>query len=273
MKAPIFERRRAERLAELLDVAAGRRRSHHRRTDLDGELGELVQLTGRVAGIRIAPEPSSEFRTGLRTVLMARIEREGIGVVAAQKAADLASRAAMTGKTQVVRQVSAGHGRTRAAVLIGVTAGALALSGVSAASTDSLPGTALYQVKRSSERAQLALAGSDITRGHLHLEFARSRLYEARHAPPELVPAVLADMDSEASQGVRLILSWARAHRDLRVLEALKDFTADQRQGLAGLRPQHRDATDRSLQTLAELEGQLRDFSQRTGTLRESLQR
>jgi hypothetical protein len=266
VNAPIFERRRAERLAELLDVAAGRRRSHHRRTDLDAELGELVELTGRVAAMRTAPEPSTEFRTGLRTVLMARIEREGIGVVAAQKAADVASRAAMTGKTQVVRQVSGGHGRTRAAVLIGVTAGALALSGVSAASTDSLPGTALYQVKRSSERAQLALAGSDITRGHLHLEFARSRLSEARHAPPELVAAVLADMDNEAGRGAELIHGWAEAHRDLRVLDALDDFTADQLRGLAALPLHQRDAISRSQQTLAEI-------SRQTGELRESLQR
>ena len=73
-------------------------------------------------------------------MLMAKIERDGIGVTAAQRADEAADRAALAGETQVVRSVPAGGGRTRAAVLAGFTAGALALSGVSAASTDALPG-------------------------------------------------------------------------------------------------------------------------------------
>ena len=54
-----------------------------------------------------------------------------------------------------------------------------AVSGMSAASGDAIPGDALYGVKRSTEQAQLALAGSDVSRGQLHLEFARTRLAEA----------------------------------------------------------------------------------------------
>ena len=40
-------------------------------------------------------------------------------------------------------------------------------------------GATSYNVKRSTERAQLALAGSDVSRGKLYLEFAGSRLDEA----------------------------------------------------------------------------------------------
>ncbi len=147
---------------------------------------------------------------------MAKIERDGIGVTGRAKAAEPANRAALAGKTQVVRQVSAGHGRTRAAVLIGVTAGALALSGVSAASTDSLPGDALYQVKRSSERAQLALAGSDLSRGQLHLEFATAACARRSRCQPFEAAGGLADMDGEASEGVRLIVGVGRAEPAIR---------------------------------------------------------
>jgi hypothetical protein len=63
------------------------------------------------------------------------------------------------------------------------------------ASNESVPGDPLYSFKRSGEQAQLVLAGSDANRGQLHLDFARTRLVEARQVAPEAVGAVLADMD------------------------------------------------------------------------------
>ncbi len=57
--------------------------------------------------------------------------------------------------------------------------GTVAVSGVSAASGDALPGETLYDVKRSTERAQLALAGNDLGKAQLYLEFARTRIQEA----------------------------------------------------------------------------------------------
>ena len=56
MSTPVFHRRRAARLAVLLDEAA-RGRRHHRRTDVDGELGDLVRLAGRVGQRHAAPDP------------------------------------------------------------------------------------------------------------------------------------------------------------------------------------------------------------------------
>jgi Domain of unknown function (DUF5667) len=264
VKSPIFDRRRSDRLAELLDEAAGRRR-HHRRTDVDAELGELVRVAGRVATLP-TPEPDSDFRTGLRAMLMAKIERDGIGATAELKSAQVATRAAMAAKTQVVRQVPTGHGRTRAAVLIGVTAGALALSGVSAASTNSLPGEPLYQVQRSSERAQLALAGSDLTRAQLHLEFARSRLTEAEQLSAEQAPRVLAEMDDETKRGVNLIVGWTRQHRDPAAVDALDDFVTKQHQRLLGLPPDHAHITGVSISYLDEV-------TEKIKTLRQSLHR
>jgi hypothetical protein len=231
----MFDRRRAERFAQLLDEANGRRRTH-RRSSIDDELYGLVALAARTSEARVAPEPDPEFRTGLRAMLMAKIERDGIGTQAAERAAHAATRAALAGKTQPIRQVPAGAGRTRAAVLIGVTAGALALSGVSAASTKALPGDPLYPVKLSSERAQLALAASDLSRGKLRLEFARLRLLEARQVASELLPRVLVDMDTETREGVMLLTGVAVDHGDPAALEPILQFVTRQRHALTELR-------------------------------------
>ena len=262
MKSPIHDRRRSERLAELLDEAAGRGRRHHRRTAHDANLADLVALTGRVAKLPTLVEPDAEFRSGLRAMLLAKIERDGIGVTADAKAAELANRAAMTGKTQVVRQVSAGHGRTRAAVLIGVTAGALALSGVSVASTDSIPGDALYPVKRSSERAQLALASSDLSRGQLHFEFANSRLREAAQVPALEAEAALSAMDIEVAEGVQLIVEWAKRNQDPAALGIVDTYLAELRDELRNLRSDRTAATVESLTVLDRLGDQVADVRQ-----------
>jgi len=231
----MFDHRRAERFALLLDEANGRRRTH-RRSSLDGELSRLVTLAGRAGQLPTAPEPDPEFRTGLRAMLMAKVARDGIGTQAVERAAHAANRAALAGKTQPIRQVPAGAGRTRAAVLIGVTAGALALSGVSAASTKALPGEPLYPVKLSSERAQLALAGSDVSRGKLRLEFARVRLSEAEHVSGDLLRRVLADMDDETRQGVLMLTTAAVAQNDTAAVELVQQFVDRQRDLLTDLR-------------------------------------
>jgi hypothetical protein len=235
VSTPTFDRRRAERFAQLIEEAGGGPRNH-RRWDADDDLTELVGLVTRAQGLPPAAGPSPEFRTGLRAMLIAKIERDGIGKTAVERAAHAANRAAINGKTQAVRQVPAGVGRTRAALLIGVTAGAIALSGVSAASTRSLPGEPLYQVKLSAERAQLALAGSDLSRGKLRLEFARVRLSEARLVGPDLVPRVLADMNAEIAHGVPLLTADAAQRKDPASLEYVIQFVKGQRAKLADLR-------------------------------------
>jgi hypothetical protein len=235
VSSPIFDRRRAERFSQLIDEANGRRRTH-RRWKVDDELSGLVTLALRTSEMPTAPDPDPEFRTGLRAMLMAKIERDGIGTQAAERAAHAANRAALAGKTQPVRQVPTGAGRTRAAVLIGVTAGALALSGVSAASTKALPGQPLYPVKLSSERAQLALAGTDLSRGRLRLEFARVRMSEAGLVPPDLLARVLGDMDAETRQGVRLLTLTAAQQRDPAAVELVLEFVDRQRAALDDLR-------------------------------------
>jgi hypothetical protein len=192
----------------------------------------------------------AEFRHAFRSMLVAAAKAQGevprTAESGTEKVVDGGSRAALVDRTRPTYRPSQSHPgpsllrapapRARAAVLVGVTAGALALSGVSAASTRSLPGDPLYQVKRSSEQAQLALAASDQTRGQLYLEFARSRVLEAREVQPERVASVLADMDHETILAVYLMTSTAVERDDPGVLGPVGAFLTEQRRRLSELR-------------------------------------
>ena len=293
MSSPFFTRR-SERFAELLDEATRRRdatarrrgapiratmrRHRHRpRSKSEVEARRLVDTASLLAMLPIRLMPTEEFRGGLRAMLLATMDRDGLPVE--DKGAvtvPLGALAAKTGprsptRTKAVRGVpSPGTGRTRAAVLIGVTAGALALSGVSAASTDSLPGDPLYQVKRSSERAQLALAGSDQSRGQLYLEFAHGRLAEARRVSSAQLAGVLADMDTETMAGVRLLTTTAVQRRDATILDALMSFLDQQRSLLDDV---HQTLTVAGVEPMRQSFALLDSVGQRTRSLTTALAR
>jgi hypothetical protein len=250
----LFFRRRAERLAELLDGTSSRASRHRRRSQVDTDLRRYAQHVDQLRAMPIAAETTEEFAVGLRAVLMATAARDGVGAVAENKATQTVPLGgALAGKAQAARRThTTATGRARTAMIIGVTAGALALSGASAASTDSLPGDPLYQVKRSSERAQLALAGSDQSRGQLYLEFAHSRLFEAGRVSPDHLADVLADMDRETEAGVKLLAGAAVQRGDATLLDGIMSFVDRQRSDLdemratltmAGLEPMRRSFT------------------------------
>ena len=153
------------------------------RSAVDDDLAELVAVGHRVSALQrsVDVEVDPEFRIGLRAMLVAAAEREGIGASATARPTDRPRgvpgrrQARRTQPTRTARRL-----RTRGAILAGVAVGAIAVSGMSAASENAVPGDALYGVKRSTERAQLALASSDLTKGQLFLDFARTRLAEAQ---------------------------------------------------------------------------------------------
>lgn len=283
MSNRFFCRRRAERFAQLLDEANGARR-HHVRTRLDGELSELVQFGRRIHTDAPSVEVDPEFRTGLRALLVATAERDGIGQ-------GMPSGAAPAGPPDRVRPEATGRRRTlrpllnhqstrvraRGAIILGVAAGAIAVSGMSAASENALPGDALYGMKRSTERAQLALAPSDLNRGQLFLDFARTRLTEAEALRGDLTgfAAVLDDMDAETRQGVKLLTTAAMQRGDSAPLDAVIVFLDGQRPQVAGLftavtTRTERDRADASLDLLDQVrdraDGLRASFSCGTGT-------
>ena len=75
MSSSLFHRRRAERLAQLLDEANGRPK-HHTRSTLDGELAGYVRLSDELARTaNVNSSPCTEFRTELRAMLVATADR------------------------------------------------------------------------------------------------------------------------------------------------------------------------------------------------------
>ncbi|GGQ42029.1 DUF5667 domain-containing protein [Couchioplanes azureus] len=264
MKFDFFDRRSAERFAELLDET---HRRHHARGQVDDEqLAELVAIGHRLSAARTGAQVDPEFRVGLRAMLVATAERDGIGETAT----------APTPEPDVAEPARKLFGlagrriRARGAIVIGVAAGAMAVSGISAASENAAPGDALYGVKRSTERAQLAMAGSDVTRGQLSLTFARNRLTEAAEMDgddPKFRDA-LDDMDADTKQGVKLLNSAAVTRRDASGLASVDSFVDRQRRVLTSvqgrLNPANRERAARSL-TLLDL------VQQRTENLRDGL--
>ena len=236
MDSDLFSRRRAARFAQLLDEANGGRR-HHVRSRTDDRLTALVAVGQRLVAERPDVEVDAEFRTGIRAMLVATAERE-------------ASRGSLLGAV-TARQI-----RARGAILVGIAAGAVAVSGISAASEDAVPGDALYGMKRSTERAQLALTSSDLSRGQLFLDFARTRLDEAGTLRGDLAgfSAVLDDMDGDTRQGVRLLTTTAAQRSDPAGLDAVNTFVTGQRKAVGGLLDgasrAERDRTRRSLALL-----------------------
>jgi hypothetical protein len=225
---PVFPSRRAERFAQLLDEAAGARR-HHSWSDADSELTGMVTIGQRVTTLPLVVEVDPEFRTGLRASLMARIEREGIGATASEPEVDTPQKRRLTDLLP--------SGRTRSAIIATIAAGSFGAFGVSAASGDAIPGDTLYGVKRSAEQAKLALAGSDVSRGQLNLEFARKRLAEAGalgNNQARLDP-VLDDMDTGMREGTKLLTTAAVDRGEVAGLQAVQQFARDQRPILAGL--------------------------------------
>jgi hypothetical protein len=248
VSTPTFHRVRAQRLARLLDEAdSGPHR--HRQARLDAGLAGYVQLGDRLRGTAVLlAEPREEFRGSLRASLVATAEREGIGHEAVERP--------RRRRTPLVASR-----RAKGAVLVGLAAGTLALSGVSAISGDALPGDPLYGVKRSTENARLALAGSDASKGELYLQFARNRLHEARSTGVAR-PGGLDEMDSETRDGVRLLLTDAVGRHDSTALDAIDGFVAAQRAELVRF-----GGNDRVLRSVALLNR----IAARSATVRASL--
>ncbi|MEU7717269.1 DUF5667 domain-containing protein [Streptomyces tibetensis] len=146
--------------------------------------------------------------------------------------------------------------RPRSRLAKGLTAGGLsvgvaasAFGGVSAASSDALPGDSLYGLKRGIEDVKLGLADGADERGRVYLDHASTRLSEARrlmergrsgpldHESLGEIRRALSGMRHDASEGRRLLSeAYQRDPDSLGPIQALSAFSRSHREAWGELR-------------------------------------
>jgi hypothetical protein len=250
-------KRRAELLADALE--------HDVRTD-DPELAPLTALATALAEIPAPAGPNAEFRTALRQRLVAVATVQGVGET-------------RTAGSKLRDATSTWRFQRRVAGLAAGAAAVTAVAGVGIGASRSLPGDAFYGLKRATESVQLDLTFGQEAKGKRHLEFARTRLAEAKALAGEAaaLPAVsvnghwtaagesdadtsailstLQDMDDETRAGAHDLFAAYRASGSAEPLQALTTFTQEQYSQLLQLLPELPEATrasaERSLSLLA----------------------
>ena len=244
--------RRAEDFAARVDGTVTPLRRTPAGADGDRELDSLVgtvQVLRRRASRDEAMAPRDAFVTDLRERLMA----EAVVVLTPQKAA-----LALPVRTRTKRErrlVAAAS----AAVLLGGTAG------MAAAAQHSLPGEALYPIKRGLENSQTGLSTSPAGRGRDLLAQAGDRLTEvqglmsAGSGSDDLqVPVTLEDFTAQARQGSDLMLTSYADTRSPATVAELRAFAARKLrilEGISGTAPtEAQPALRAAVMTLREID-------------------
>jgi hypothetical protein len=157
-----------------------------------------------------------------------------------------------------LRGVHLGRPLTVAASVI--VAFALLLGGAVVISRKALPGDALYGLKRASERLELATAGSDLDKAHDYLDFAASRVGEARSLSKDagdaetaqLIGSTLRSSDADVRAAARLLGTHAVKHASAKSLSTMTGWAPGQERRLEALAAGLSDPTLRS-QALSSL--------------------
>lgn len=236
MTSLLSAHRRAEEFAAAVDAPAG--------TPASPALAELVELVGTLRA-QEPPAPRAEFTASLRERLVAEADE----ILVQDAALTLPRR--RTGMRERRLAVAAS-----AFVLVGGSAG------LAAAAQNSLPGDALYPIKRGIESAQTGLASNPADKGRDLLGQADSRLTELRGllgqdsgtVDQTQVPATLDDFATQAQQGSRLLLDSYAQDQDPADVVAIREFAAG---GLHTLQGLARNAPAQEQDDLARVAGLL----------------
>lgn len=203
-------RRSAEEFASALD-GAERRRAHGE------EISDLLQVVETLRS-QEPVAPREEFTSDLRSRLMVEAE-----TALKPETATLILPQRQRGRRER-RLVAAAS----AFVLVGGTAT------MAAAAQSSLPGDALYPIKRGIERAEVGLSLSEAGKGKDLLSHASDRLSEVQGlvgsgsavAEPR-VPETLAEFRDSAAEGSQLLLGAFRETGDPAAIVAVRTFTTE----------------------------------------------
>ncbi|MBL3669510.1 hypothetical protein JL475_26700 [Streptomyces sp. M2CJ-2] len=220
---------------------------------------EQERLLTLAAGLGALPKPEldPEVKVVQRARLVAAFEAMLQEGSAAGEAADTSAPEQRSHRARGAhRATPLGKLRPRSRLAKGLTAGGLgitvaagALGGVSAASSDALPGDSLYGLKRGIEDVKLGLADGNDERGRVLLDHASTRLSEARrlmerersgsldHESVGEIRRALSGMRHDASEGHRLLREAYRLDPDsLGPMQALSSFSHSHRQTWGSLR-------------------------------------
>jgi hypothetical protein len=189
-------------------------------------LGDIATALRGLSRSVALPEPRPEFRSDLRQQLVA------IATVQDVAPSRVAGRRTPRSSGRAVPR-----GRRGIAALAGSLAVVMSVAGVSVAASRSLPGNPFYDVKRAAESVQLFTARGQLDKGHRHLEFAATRLDEARSLSPTSshLPSTLDAMDSQTRDGASDLIAVARSTHSAAPLTELRTFTHSQYAGLQAL--------------------------------------
>jgi hypothetical protein len=194
----------------------------------DPAMRSMVLLAGslRAAGNTLGPPRlDADARAAMRQRLVAVATVQAVDGVTAPR-------------TSSAVKVSVGT-RKWLAALAGTAAIATSVSGVAVAASRSLPGDPFYGVKKATEAVQLWTAQGDLAKGKRHLEFARTRLAEARNLPSNSshLASTLSEMNSQTTQGSRELIAAYQSSKSPAALDDLTTFSEQQYAGLTQLAP------------------------------------
>lgn len=243
MSTAFTTRRRAERFDALLaDPVAG--------AD-DARFGELLEVVGQLRAVP-APEPRADFSASLREQLM--VEADSVLLPQDRTADDrlaLPARTARTARSPRDRRLAAAAG---ALAMVGAT------TSMAVAAQTSLPGDALYPVKRALEDVHAGISLGDAARGRTLLANASGRLDEASELARDgseeglaAAPGALEDFADQAEEGSALLLEDYRQTGDTASVATVRDFAGQSLAVLESLESQLPEEADDDLLRAAEV--------------------
>ncbi len=222
----------------------------------------MVTIGQLVSTLPLVVEVDPEFRTGLRASLMARIEREGIGVTATEPEAETPQRRRRS--ADLLPSVSHPQRDHR-------PPSPPARSAPSGCRPPAATPSGRRAVRRQAlgRAGQFGLAGSDVSRGQLNLAFAKKRLAEAGALGSDVnkLTRCSTTWTPACATAARLLTVAAIDRGEVAGLQAIQEFTRDQRPIMCNLVNRLKGpAKGRATESLALLDR----IDQRAGSLQQT---
>jgi hypothetical protein len=223
----------AERFAQLIDLT-------NPPLLLDGGDPRMRPALALTAALRSAARETgpAPLSPQARQLMRERLVAAAADRSAAAPMPTIAARVASATDRGQQRAAAAGRriGR-RTSAIVGSVMILTSISGVGVAAARSVPGSPFYDLKRGAEAVQLWFSSGEAAKGQRHLEFARTRLAEAKQLSPDspYLAATLRAMNEETRQANTELVKAYRTTGSVKPLADLVRFARSQYEDLAKL--------------------------------------